>query len=272
MSVQRGILTHSQRLKSCLSVFFLFVTLASCRPYEKEVPTGSPLTPENVYSNVAYDHSQVVNVLMLPIENTYGNPSVSELYEELGSSLLLNFSKFHYFNLFKEKELTTRDTIIDLGSSQVDRFKMGALAKANNAQAVLKVEISDFQPYYPMVMRVRGLLLDAFTGERIWEFSQVFDSDDAEVINAMRYWWNARMAGGDRSNRFDLSKLRPKFFMNYVFYTMADSYGSSRVANVQALKKQAKEDVRKEKRLEKKQNRAYKERRSIKERVSSLID
>ena len=100
-------------------------------------------------------------------------------------------------------------------------------------------------------------MLDPNTGERIWAFDQVFDADDAEVENSMRLWWNTRMAGGDSSNRYKLNKLRPRFFMNFVFYTLAGSYADFRVKQVQSITKEKKVQEKMKKSIEKRRKTAY---------------
>lgn len=242
-------------------LFFLIFFSASlafegCRTYKKQIPTGSALSVENVYANVSYDHSQVSNVFLLPIENPYGNKQVFLSQNDFVTTILRNFGKFHYFHVAYDKDFPQKSgDIIHLETGRIDRLKSGAIAKKYNSQALMKISISDYQPYFPMRMKVKALLVDALTGERIWAFNEVFDSDDANVVNGMRYWWNTHMAGGYEGNRFDLNKLRPSFFMNYVFYTMGDSYGQARVDNVAVIKEQKKLELEKMKEIEKKRKR-----------------
>ena len=78
-------------------------------------------------------------------------------------------------------------------------------------------------------------MIDAETGERIWSVDDVFDTEDANVVNAMRIWWNSRIAGGDSIEHFEASMVSPGFFMNFVLYELAKSYAETRIKNVQAI-------------------------------------
>lgn len=242
-------------------IAFLFVALGmvSCRTYKKQIPTGSAFRTENVYVSLSYDHSKILNVFLLPLENPYEDPDLEVQRSDLSTSLLRNFAKFHYFHINCDKSfsLENRQKIVDLETGKIDAFKVGALGREYNAQAIMKVSISEYRPYFPMRMNIRALLLDSLTGERIWAFDEIFDSDDAEVVNGMRYWWNSRIAGGDETNRFSLSKLRPSFFMNYIFYTMADSYARTRVKNVKAIERLKVLEERKVKSIKEKEKRIY---------------
>ncbi|MFT4552957.1 MAG: hypothetical protein ACI9S8_001589 [Chlamydiales bacterium] len=244
---------------SFLIVLAITALLAnSCRPYGKEVPTGTPFPANNVYSSVSYDHASLQNVFLLPFENPFNNRIVNDKKIELAQSLLRNFSKFHYFHIkYDNKYPENSEKVIDLSTGQNDRFKIGALAQEYNAQAVMKISIDEYQPYFPMRMRVKAIMVDGSSGERIWAFDETFDTDDANVVNGMRYWWNKKMAGGFNSNRFSLSRVRAEFFTNYIFDTMADSYGRARVRNVEMIQNQRLLEAKKAEEIRLKQEQVY---------------
>jgi hypothetical protein len=214
---------------------FLLISVG-CTRYAKEVPTGAPMRVDNVYANPYYDHSKLLNVLILPVDNFMERDELEFHRSQLTTAILRNWGKFNYFNVqFDPHYMETAGRIVDVDTGRLDRSKLGEVGRTYGAHAVLQISIDEFRPFPPMRMKVKAVLLDANTGERAWSFDHTFDSDDAEVVNALRYWWNTRMAGGDPRNRFEVSRVRPSVFANFVFYTMARSYGEKRVRNVEVI-------------------------------------
>lgn len=207
-----------------------------CKKSCYECPTGCPLLVKNVYANPTYPHEQVLNTLLLPLDNPMNIADFSMYNEDMVLEIVRSFGKEQYFSVQYDPEFDETDkTIVDLETGTLDRIRLGAVGEKYNSQAVLKVSINDYRPYPPMRMKVKAALIDTRSGERIWAFDQVFDADDADVINAMKLWWNSNIAGGDtRRNRFDLATVRPSFFNKFVFHTMARSYVVARVANAHA--------------------------------------
>ncbi len=238
-------------------IFSAIAMVSGCNAYKKQIVTGKGVRVENVYANPYYDHSQVLNVLLLPVENTMNYRDVEEHRTLLTQSLLRNFSRFHYFHLQYDPDYpSTRKSIIDLNTGSIDRVKMGAIGKEYNADAFLKMNITEYRPFFPMLLKVKAVLVDANTGERIWSADQIFDVDEAEIYNSMRLWWNTRMAGGDASNRFNLNKLRPGFFANFVFYRIAESYGKAREENVAVIESYKKTEEKMQRSIDKTQEKA----------------
>ena len=217
------------RLMKGFVLIMATVLLSSCHTYRREMATGPGLAINNTYTDPAYNHSQVTNVLLLPLENTYGAPEFELHRQKITTSLVRNFGKFGYFNLhFDPQYSLTAGHIVDVNSGLVDRIKLGEVGQMYNVQAVLQMTVDEFRPYPPLRMKVKALLIDANSGEKIWAFDHAFDTDDREAVNALRLWWNGRVAGGDVRNHFEASRVRPTVFTNFVFYTMARSYGFSR--------------------------------------------
>ena len=67
------------------------VTLLGCNPYDKQIPTREPIVIDNVYADPLYDFSQIVNVLIMPIDNPNQQYNVSDSEELLASAILKNF-------------------------------------------------------------------------------------------------------------------------------------------------------------------------------------
>ena len=233
-----------------LSIIFL---AGGCHPHKKQIPTGKAIEINNVFAHPSYHHDAITRVFLLPIENSFQSDNVELQRHNIAQSIMRNFAKFHYFSLSYDKTLSPETpSIVDLTKNNFDRVSIGALAKARNAQAIMAISVAEYRPFFPMLLHVKGSLIDAQTGQRIWEFAHVFDGNDSNIVNGMRIWWNSNMAGGSKSNRFDLNRLRPEFFMNYVFHTMAESYSSARIANVETIEnikaEQEKQALKEEKR------------------------
>ncbi len=222
-------------LKICMGVCIL-LTLAGCHPYTKQIPTGPAFKADNVYTNPSYDYKKLTNVTLLPVVNPLDNRMVNLYHKMLATTTLRNFTKFKYFNIHFDPDTKVKtDTLINLDTNQIDRAAIGALGDKLNTQAMLQLTVTDLQVFPPMHISVKAALIDVENGERIWAFDSVFDTEDANVMNALRMWWNTHMAGGDHFNRFDIQKLNPSFFLNYVFYTMAESFGESRIKDVKNI-------------------------------------
>ncbi len=201
---------------------------------------------DNVYADPSFDHSEIHNVLLLPITNFMEHDSIEFHRDQLTTSLIRNFGKFNYFNVFYDRHFSsTSGPVIDLDSSRIDRMKLGEVGLTYKADALLQVSIDEFHPYPPMRMKVKAALYDTNTGERFWAFDHVFDTDDAEVVNSMRLWWNSRIAGGDVRNRFEVGRVRPTVFSNFVFFTLATSYGDARLVNFEVVQEMEKEAAKK---------------------------
>ena len=224
------------RRKTLLLIFFSLLGLTACNTYVKQVPTGTPLSLNNVYTNPSYNYDTLVNVLLLPINNPLSQEGVQDNSELIALAILRNFKQFHYFNIqFATEDKLRKQSVIDLQKSEINRTLMGELGQEYNAQAILQISVTDMEIYPPMRLALQAILVDASTGERIWQTSQVFDASNADVYNGMRYWWNTHVAGANPFNRFDFDRLRPNTFFDYVFYTIANSYGSSRVDNIKSI-------------------------------------
>lgn len=220
-------------IRAAIAALALFL---SCSHPHSQKLTGYPMVINNVYAHPSYDHSEMLNVLILPVDNPLDSPSVSLHYENLLLSALRNFGKFNYFNVYHDPHFDHQSgPAINLDTGYLDRVKIGELGRQYNAEGLLKISVTDWRAFPPMRMKVKALLVDADTGERVWAFDHTFDMDDAAVVNALRSWYNYRMAGGDEKNRFEVSHLRPSVFSNFVFYTMARSYERERVKNIQAV-------------------------------------
>lgn len=222
-----------------LALFVGLLMVSGCRTYLKEVPTGEPMQVDNIYASPTYDHSKILNLLVLPINNPLEDQEVDLHRDSLRLSVLRNFSKFNYFNVqFDKRFHEMTDELIDLETGIYDRAKVGAIGQEYNAQALMQISIDEFRAYPPMRMKIKAMIVDSESGERVWAFDHVFDTDDANVMNAMRRWWNTRIAGGDVRNRFELSTVRPSIFTSFVFYSMAKSYGRARLDNVASIERQ----------------------------------
>lgn len=208
----------------------------SCQPYKKQIPTGPGKQVQNVYSNPNIDHSKILNVLLLPIGNPLEARQISAQEREIVLNVLRNFGKFHYFNLQTiDKNKVEADEIINLETGNIDRFKVGELGKSYHAQAILKISLQELRTFMPLRMKIKAALIDSESGERIWAVDDVFDTEDANVVNAMRIWWNTRIAGGDSIEHFEASMVSPGFFMNFVLFELARSYAEMRIENVKAI-------------------------------------
>ncbi len=227
--------------------------ISGCHPYKKQIPTGEPKRIQNAYSSPKYDHTHLLNVLVLPVDNPMRLNAVEMQEKEILLSVVRNMGKFNYFNLQTlDEDQLAPGTIIDLEAGEVNRLKLGELGKDHNAQAVLKVSVQDYQTFAPLRIKIKAALVDSQTGERIWAIDEVFDSQDAEVINGMRIWWNTRISAGGSNTNYDFlaNHISPGFFLNYVLYEVAQSYSEMRIANMKAVAQEREKLMQEQARVE----------------------
>lgn len=234
-----------------LTVLFVFL-LVGCHSYKKEIPTGRNMKMTNSVAHPTYDHGKIMNLLVLPIDNTYKDESVALHHQDLTMSAIRNLSKFNYFNVQYDPHFSAvaANDIVNLATGFIDPVRIGAVGEEYNAQGVMQISIDEFQAFAPMRLKLKAVIIDTETGERVWAFDQTFDADDASVINAMRIWWNTRIAGGDPRNHFDITMVRPSIFSNFAFFSMARSYAEARVRNVDYADRMAKERIEQERELQ----------------------
>jgi len=227
--------------QSIFKLIFCCISSTSCQFYSKEIPTGFPIKLENVYINTQYDHASIANVLILPVANPWLNKQVDRYKIDIAQSIARNFGKFQYFNTYYPTDIASSiKNVIDVDIGTFNRIQMGELGQQFHAQVVLQVSLSDFKTYPPMKSHVKALLIDVNTGEKIWSVDQVFDTSDAKIINGMRIWWNTYRAGGAPQERFDANLQSPRFFIDFVFHSIAQSYGDARIKETNSIKKVAK--------------------------------
>lgn len=226
------------KLSFFCTLAFLLAVLSACHPFKKEIPTGSPFKLDNVYASPTYDHGKIVKALMLPIDNPRADDGVVRYEKEFISASLKNFGKFNYFFLQYDQDfskIAQANDAIDVKTGKFHRMKLGEIAREYQAQALIKVSVSEFRPFFPMFIKVKASMIDVQTGEVVWVIDQVFDASDADIVNGMRMWWNSTKAGGNDSLRFNSALNRPSAFLDYVFYSLAKSYGDVRARNLEAI-------------------------------------
>lgn len=234
------------RLIAVCFIILLSLSLGSCNRYSKEIPTGSPFSASNVYANPEYNHTKLLKAVLMPIHNPNHDEGVVRYEKEFVSAALKNFGKFNYFHMQYDAQAVSRlddDSMIDLETGQFHRMKLGEVGREYHAQGILKISIAEFRPFFPMFIKIKSSLVDTQTGETIWVFDHVYDVSDANVVNGMKVWWNTNKAGGSKFLKFNSALNRPSAFLDYVFYSMARSYGDIRVRNLEAIEKQRREEM-----------------------------
>lgn len=209
---------------------------SSCASHLRETTTGCYLRTSNTYAHPSYPHGKVLNVLLLPVDNPLGSEYVELHREALVQAAVRNWGKFNYFNVQFDPHFHERaGRIVDVNTGFVDRAKLGIIGQDYNVDAILQVSVGEFRPYPPLRMQAKAIMLDANTGERLWAFDHTFDTEDSDVMNLMRIWWNDRIAGGKDCNRFKGDCQRPSVLSAFVFYAMAQCYGDMRLDNVATM-------------------------------------
>jgi hypothetical protein len=236
--------THLLPAIACsLGLATALALLPSCRPYTKEVPSGRPLQLQQVYANPSYDYTKLARVALLPLENPRSERSIFIHQNQLELKLLSNFSKRGDIDLYPvDPEKVSEAQVISLEANRIDRFLTGNIGNEFNAQGILYVSCVHFHPYPPMQMHLKALMVDTQTGERIWSVDQVFDQNDANVINGMRHWWNGQRAGGLSVERFEVSSISTNSFADYCFFCLANSFTNERIKNRLEITKLAQRD------------------------------
>lgn len=225
-------------MKKKIFLVALLAFVSGCRPYEKEIPTGKPLAMDKVYTHTSYDFAQIKRVLLLPIHNLREQTTVSMHRDKLELLLLSNFAKI---GLLEVEVMPYSDIsshkVVNLTKNEIDRALIGAISQEYHVDAVMHMSILNFNPFPSMQLHIRAVLLDSQTGQTVWSLEQVFDQNDANMINGMRYWWNKKRAGGFETERFAVSSINPQAFVDYCYYEMANTLAAQRIKNKEDIAK-----------------------------------
>jgi hypothetical protein len=217
----------------------LALGVGGCKKYDDVSVLRTPMPYDNVYANPGYDHAHILNVLVLPLDNPMCDEEIERNNDQFMQSILSSFGKYNFFNVHNDPHFKeTAGEIINLNTGFIDRAKLGEIGRIYNADAVIQIAITDYQPFEPMRMKVKGALIDTNTGERVWHFDHTFDGDDQAMVNALRCWYNQNMAGGDKTTKFDVSKIRPSVFQSFIFTSMAEAYEYTRLRNTIAIEEE----------------------------------
>lgn len=212
---------------------------SGCGKYDRECVLRTPMPYDNVYANPGYDHSHILNVLVLPLDNPMCDLEIERNEDRFMESILSSFGKYNFFNVYTDPHYhETAGKIVNLNTGFIDRAKLGEVGRIYNVDAVMQISITDYQPFEPMRMKVKGALVDTNTGERVWHFDHTFDGDDQAMVNALRCWYNQNMAGGDKTTKFQVSKIRPSVFQSFIFTSMAEAYEETRLRNTIAIEEE----------------------------------
>jgi hypothetical protein len=80
--------------------------------------------------------------------------------------------------------LAGRPRLLSTGMLPTDL--LARVSAATGADAILLVDATAYSPYPPLALGLRARLIDAKTGEPLWNFDNVVSTTDATVVNSAR--------------------------------------------------------------------------------------
>jgi len=171
-----------------LAIGIVSLALAGCEtpPRIDHARTGPYFVPANV-RGVDRLPATVRRIAILPVA---GLPSIPE--QNL-ARLDESFSAELNRSARAETVAIPRDLLMRLaGSRQLSSTDVlphnffPRLKGSTSADAVLFVDLTAYSPYPPLKLGVRSKLVDISTGEILWAFDNLFDANEASVVNSAR--------------------------------------------------------------------------------------
>lgn len=179
--------------------------------------TGPFFTPANT-RGVDRLPATIRRIALLPVAGLSTIPESS--LARLDESFLAELNR----TARAESLLVSRDLLARLaGSRQLfstdvlphDLFTK--LAGATQADAVLFVDLTAYSPYPPLKLGIRAKLVDIRSGEMLWNFDNLFDTNEPSVVNAARkHYLDSNPSSGGKGDLSSTVLQNPTRFGTYV--------------------------------------------------------
>lgn len=174
-------------LKTC-SLAFICILLAGCTGatrYNLRSSLYEPFQSGNFYSeNHLPEH--VRRVVLMPIYSQDLDAKTLQSLDQTFRAELQRAGRFEVINCFRD-QLHDQYGISQLSSSQPypeDIFDF--MHFHFNADAILFIDLTQYQAYRPIMLGIRGRLIELNTGRTVWAADDVFDSGSPHVQVAAR--------------------------------------------------------------------------------------
>ncbi len=190
-NLNKTYLKTGTKYASCVSVIkcfriYILVTMlfSGCARSLPSVETPLPPSPFKV-SNVyrASIPKSLVRVGLLPV---YGLQDISlqeSIYGELFKQLIFEWIKIEPSTLQQAYHQSTFSSIEQLPHGFFD-----FLQKQYNLDGLLLIDITHYQPYYPIQIGMRAQLIELQTKRTLWMADEIFDANDIHVQSSIQQY------------------------------------------------------------------------------------
>lgn len=187
----------------------LILCLSGCMRSKREQITF--LQKEYVVKNSAYRMStqSIIRVVVLPLANYSANISDNDI-KMLHNSFAQALLKSGRFECIFENSEDFSYTYPKLPYKLLER-----LAEKYDADAVMVLGITDYSPYVPLKIGVKGQLIELCSGKIVWGMDELFDGSREDVLYGVRSFRRSH-AQQVFESLDQLGQLSPKVFSTYV--------------------------------------------------------
>lgn len=187
----------------------VILVLSGCMRSKREQITF--LQKEYMIENSAYRMStrSIVRVVILPLANYSTNISNEDL-KVIGKSFAQALLKVGRFECVFENSEAFSYTYPNLPHKLLER-----LSEKYDADAVMILGLTDYSPYTPIKIGVKGELIELNSGKIIWAMDELFDGSREDVLYGIR---NFRRSHDQHvfESLDHLGQLSPRVFSAYV--------------------------------------------------------
>lgn len=161
--------------------------------------------------------AEVRRVLLLPVSGGRIVPvETATTLENVFAAELLQQRRFEVVRLSRT-ECQQRFGAAEFSSAAaLPHDFLPALARSFAVDAVLFIDVTVYRAYRPLAIGVRAKLATVDSTRLIWNFDEVFDSDDVAVANSVRRYYETGGAGRTPVDAYHGAKQSPSRFAAYV--------------------------------------------------------
>lgn len=211
------------RVTLCLSLILSLVTFTGCvnmSPTSDPVRVGPFFTPKN-FAGERVMPVDVRRVVVLPIYG--GRLAETESLESLDTALLTALQKQARFEIvvLSRQECLRRFGATELLSTAVlPTDFMDTIARAYAADAVLFTDLTVYDAYRPLAIGLRAKLATLKDPRMIWNFDEIFSTNDPAVANSARQFYLGSQGGMNPTDTTSAALQSPSKFAGYVMSAM----------------------------------------------------
>ena len=175
-----------------LGRWLLVLALAGCStPQKKDLVVGKPYVPDNFHRESDHLPATLRRVAVLPLVSDPSRPDGAAARDSLEPMLLEEIGKTKRFEVVTVTPAKLREWTGKPSWSPEDPLPakfFENLKERLECDGVLFARVTQFQPYPPLSIGWRMKLVECQSLTALWTIDEVFDSENASVVNAARLY------------------------------------------------------------------------------------